>query len=294
MTILVTGFAGQVGHEVLLQLARRGLPVAGPGRELLDLAQARQIHALLDCLRPSAVINAAAYTAVDQAETEPELAYAVNRDGPGHLAAACRQLGIALIHISTDYVFAGDKSGPYLEDDPVSPASVYGSSKAEGERLVRERLPRHIILRTAWVYSARGHNFVRTMLRLGAERERLRVVADQRGCPTSAGDIAEAVVAIAERIVTPGFESWGTYHYCGGGAASWYEFARAVFAIAGELGGEPSCAVDPITTAEYPTAARRPANSVLDCSRLQHTFGIVPRPWEDGLREVLSELRSGA
>jgi dTDP-4-dehydrorhamnose reductase len=291
MTILVTGFAGQVGHELLVRLARRGLPLAGPGRDALDIAQPQQVQAVLRCLRPRLVINAAAYTAVDRAEAEPEQAYAVNRDGPRHLAAACRALDIPLIHISTDYVFSGEQAGPYREDDPVNPMGVYGRSKAEGEQAVRELLVRHIILRTAWVYGARGHNFVKTMLRLGSERDRLRVVADQRGCPTAAGDIAEAILGIAERILEPDFGSWGTYHYCGGGTASWHEFANAIFAIDSELSGRPPCAVDPITTAEYPTPARRPANSVLDCGRLAATFGIAPRPWREALREVLVELR---
>jgi len=243
------------------------------------------------------VINAAAYTAVDRAESEPEAAWADNCTGPANLAASCHDARVPLIHLSTDYVFDGTKIGAYREDDPVNPLGVYGKSKEAGDRAVRGALPRHVILRTAWVYSAHGSNFVKTMLRLAVDpqpTERpvlLRVVADQTGSPTSAADIAAAIGAIVQQIAA-GNTSWGTYHFAGGGAVTWHGLAEAIFELASPWRGPPPL-VEAIATADYPTPARRPANSVLDCSRIGAAFGIVPRPWRAALAEVIRELYEG-
>jgi dTDP-4-dehydrorhamnose reductase len=232
--------------------------------------------------RPDMVINAAAYTAVDRAESEPDAAWAANCTGPAQLAAGCREAAIPLIHISTDYVFDGSKQGPYREDDPVNPLGVYGRSKEAGDRALREALAEHVILRTAWVYSAHGHNFVKTMLRLAGERPVLRVVADQTGSPTSAADIVVRRLAAGEG-------RWGTFHFTGGGAVTWHGFAEAIFELAAPWRGPPP-RVEAITTADYPTPARRPTNSVLDCRLIADAFGIVPRPWSEALAEVIREL----
>jgi dTDP-4-dehydrorhamnose reductase len=238
--------------------------------------------------RPDMVINAAAYTAVDRAESEPDAAWAANCTGPARLAAACREAAIPLIHISTDYVFDGSKAGTYREDDPVNPLGVYGRSKEAGDRAIREALAEHVILRTAWVYSAHGHNFVKTMLRLAGERPVLRVVADQTGSPTSAADIAAAIAGVVRRLAAGGAQ-WGTYHFVGAGAVTWHGFAEAIFGLAAPWRGPPP-RVEAITTADYPTPARRPANSVLDCRYIGEAFGITPRPWREALADVIREL----
>ena len=229
------------------------------------------------------VANCAAYTAVDKAETERDQAFAVNATGPGVIARACAEAGAALLHISTDYVFRGDGDRPWREDDPIAPLSVYGESKAAGEAAVREALPRHVILRTAWVFAAHGNNFVRTMLRLGAERPELRIVADQRGGPTAAADIAAAILAIRERALAPGFDGWGTFHFAGAPATTWHDFAAAIFA---EKGGAAP-ALHPIATSDYPTPARRPSNSVLDCGKIGRVFGLAQPDWRRALSAVV-------
>ena len=238
----------------------------------------------------SLVINAAAYTAVDKAESEEDIAYAVNKDGPAYLASACKEAGIPLIHVSTDYVFDGSKKGPYLESDPVSPLGVYGRSKAAGEEEIRSRLQKHIILRTAWLYGIHGSNFVKTMLRLGKERQSLRVVSDQYGCPTYASDLAEAILAISENHLEGRKIVWGTYHFCGGGFTTWHAFAEEIFRIACRYQSFNVKEIVPIGTSEYPTAAKRPHNSVLDCSLLRKNFGIIPHPWEESLAVMIEKL----
>jgi len=237
--------------------------------------------------QPDAVINAAAYTAVDRAESEVEAAFAVNRDGPANLARACERAGISLIHISTDYVFDGSKQGAYVEGDPVSPLGVYGESKLAGEEAVRTLCPKHLILRTSWVFSAHGNNFVKTMLRLGAEREELGVVADQFGKPTSAAEIARLILD-----TLPDTEGkWGTYHLAQPDAVSWHGFAEAIFDAAKRQGIVMKVEqVQPISTADYPTPARRPANSELDCRLLKSVFGVTIRGWRESLAEVIGEL----
>jgi dTDP-4-dehydrorhamnose reductase len=278
--ILATGGTGQVGTALRQLGPRFGIEIVAPGRETLDLASPASIEAAVARRDWHAVVNCAAYTAVDKAESEPDAAHAVNAVAPELLATATAGRGIRLLHVSTDYVFDGSKPSFYLEDDPVAPLGVYGASKEAGERGVRTANPDHVILRTAWVVSPWGHNFVKTMLRLGAERASLRVVDDQRGCPTSATDIAEALLTIA----TKGGPA-GTWHFVNAGEASWCELARFVFDRAGM-----NVAVEPITTDQYPTPARRPANSRLATDKLQRTFGIRPRPWQDAVGEVVDTL----
>ena len=291
MKLLVLGAGGQVGRELCRREWPAGYRLAAFDRGDVDITREDSIAAAMQRERPDMVINAAAYTAVDRAETEPDAAWAANCTGPGQLAAACREAAVPLIHISTDYVFDGGKAGPYREDDPVNPLGVYGKSKEAGDRAIREALPEHVILRTAWVYSAHGHNFVKTMLRLAGERPVLRVVADQTGSPTSAADIAAAIARVVQRIAG-GQGRWGTYHFTGAGAVTWHGFAEAIFELAAPWRGPPP-RVEPITTADYPTPARRPANSVLDCRLIAETFGIIPRPWREALAEVIRELYDG-
>jgi dTDP-4-dehydrorhamnose reductase len=292
MKLLVLGAGGQVGHELRRYPWPAGTILTALDRNRLDITRREAVIATIAGEHPDIVVNAAAYTAVDRAETERDDAWAANCDGPGHLAASCRATGIPLIHISTDYVFDGTKKGPYREDDPIKPLGVYGASKEAGERAVRRALREHIILRTAWVYSAHGHNFVKTMLRLAGERPVLRVVADQTGSPTAAADIAGAIAAIVQ-CVSAGNAAWGTYHFTGAGAVTWHGFARAIFEGA-EVWRGPPPRVEAITTADFPTPARRPANSVLDCARIGAAFGVVPRPWRAALADTLAELGLGA
>jgi dTDP-4-dehydrorhamnose reductase len=289
MKILVTGTHGQVGWELTRRGRERGLAVEATDVEVFDITDHRAVKEQVCGQGWAFVVNCAAYTAVDRAESEPELALAVNRDGPAHLAAACGKARLPLIHISTDYVFDGKKDGPYRETDPVSPLGVYGRSKAEGEREVRSRLREHIILRTSWVYGIHGQNFVKTMLRLGQERRVLRVVNDQQGCPTNAADLAEVILAIAGQGDR---NPWGTYHYSGKGVTTWHGFAEAIFAEARKYTSLLVERVEPIPTAQYPTPAKRPANSVLDCSLFTRAFGIEPRPWRESLAEVMQGLFS--
>jgi dTDP-4-dehydrorhamnose reductase len=288
MKLLVLGAGGQVGRELCRFAWPAGCELAAFGRDGVDITQREAVFAAVAGECPDIVINAAAYTAVDRAESERGAAWAGNCTGPAILAAACRDRAIPFIHISTDYVFDGSKTGPYREDDPVKPLGVYGESKEAGERAVREVLPRHVILRTAWVYSVHGNNFVKTMLRLAGDRPVLRVVADQIGSPTSAADIAAAIGAIVQRLDS-GDTSWGTFHFAGAGAVTWHGFAEAIFEMASPWRGPPP-RVEAITTADYPTPARRPANSVLDCRRIGEAFGIEPRPWREALAEVIREL----
>jgi dTDP-4-dehydrorhamnose reductase len=277
-----------VGRDLCRAAWPAGTVLAPFERSAADIARRDAVTAVLDTRRPDLVVNLAAYTAVDRAEGDAEAAWRVNANGAGVVAEACAQSGIPLIHLSTDYVFDGEKMGPYREDDRINPIGVYGASKEAGERAVREALSCHVILRTAWVYGAFGQNFVKTILRLGAERDRLRVVADQRGCPTAAGEIAAAVVALAERIA-PGTQAWGTYHFAGAGETTWHGFAEAVLGLAEPYTGRRP-QVEAITTADYPTPARRPRNSVLDCGKIARAFGIAPAPWRAPLTAVIGEL----
>ncbi len=284
--ILVFGANGQIGREILGQAGDRAV---GFDHASVNICNAGSVAQAVHAHPPAAIVNAAAYTSVDKAETETEAAFRVNRDGAAVLAAAARAARVPIIHISTDYVFDGTKKAPYREDDPVAPLNVYGLSKASGEDAVRSICPSHVILRTSWVYSPHGANFVRTMLRLAADRPELRIVDDQTGCPTSAADIAGVIMAIVTQIADPGFTSWGTYHYRDADVVTWYGFARLIFEGATKYGQEAPRLV-PIDTASYPTAARRPAYSVLAIEKLETTFGIRPRPLREALGECLTAL----
>ena len=277
MRILLTGPTGQVGWELAPRLAALGEVVA-LDRSALDLADAGVLRARVRDVRPDVIVNAAAYTAVDRAESEPELALAINGVAPGVLAEEAKRLGALLVHYSTDYVFDGTKEGAYVEDDATNPLSVYGRTKLDGERAIRASGCRHLILRTSWVYASRGHNFLLTMLRLGAERSELRVVDDQRGAPTWARDIAGATV----RLLTNPPE--GLLHLTAAGETTWHGFACEIMRLAGL-----TAVVQRIPAAEYPAVARRPANSVLDNARLRAVAGIVMPPWEESLARCVAQ-----
>ena len=287
MRVLVTGADGQLGWELGNRGKEHGLDIVSVDLPDFDITRSSDIQKTVEQTGASLVINAAAYTAVDQAEKEIDLAYKVNRDGPAYLASVCAAAGIPLIHISTDYVFDGDKESPYLETDPVSPLGAYGRTKAAGEAEVRAGLYEHIILRTAWLYGVHGNNFVKTMLRLGREKESLSVVADQYGCPTYAADFAEAILTISEKHRDNHKLIWGTYHYCGNGMTTWYDFAKQIFKLAKGFDSTGLKEVVPVKTKEYPTPAKRPANSVLDCSLFIKNFGVRPRPWKDSLADMI-------
>jgi dTDP-4-dehydrorhamnose reductase len=291
-SILVVGCQGQVGQELLARGAAQGFSIAGLDLPDVDISDAHSALRAVETHEPGLVINAAAYTAVDKAESDAERALSVNADGPRHLARACASAQIPLFHISTDYVYDGANSTPYLEDDPIAPLGVYGHTKAAGDHAVRDLLKSHIILRTAWVYSPFGGNFVKTMLRLASEHDKLTVVDDQHGCPTAAGDIAHTLLTLARICLDdPGtmVDKWGTYHYCSSPATTWYGFAQAIVAKSAQRGGR-NVPVVPIATADYPTPARRPVNSVLDCNKIEKTFGIKVRGWSDALDETLEQL----
>jgi dTDP-4-dehydrorhamnose reductase len=284
----VLGRSGQLAQE----LARAAWPadwqVAFAGRDAIDLGEPERAAAAAMERGPDLVINAAAYTAVDKAGNEPELATRINALAPAAIAAACDKRGIPFVTVSTDYVFDGNKSGPYTEEDPVNPVSAYGRSKAEAERLVRAANPRHLILRTSWVFSAAGSNFVRTMLRLARERDVVSVVADQRGKPTAARDLAAAIVSASEALLRKP-EIAGTYHVANAQPTTWHDFAAAIFEDMHNR-NQRIPQLRAITTADYPTAARRPANSELATGKFERTFAIALRPWRAALPEVLDEL----
>lgn len=296
MTVLLLGANGQVGQELLRALAPLGPIVAttrsgtladGTACEVADLDQPGSLPALLERIRPNTVVNAAAYTAVDRAEQDRDAAWRANAESPGVIARWCAAAGVPLVHFSTDYVFDGQGVRPYHEDDATGPLGVYGESKLAGENAIREAAGRHLIFRTAWVYAAHSANFLRTMLRVGAERDVLRVVADQVGTPTPAALIADVT---ARALQHPGQLS-GTWHLTATGETSWHGFAEAIFAAAVARGLLPRAPrVEAITTAEYPTPARRPAYSHLDVTRLQADFNLTLPTWQDGLAQVVVQL----
>lgn len=286
--LLLFGAAGQAGHEIMALAAARGVEVVGYDRANANIADFAAVKAAVVAVDPRLVVNAAAYTAVDKAESEPEAAYAANALGAEFVARAAAARQVPVIQLSTDYVFDGTKTGAYKETDPVAPLGVYGRTKAEGEARVRQANPRHYILRTAWVYGRYGKNFLKTVLRLAGEREELRIVADQRGCPTATQDLAEAILAIGHAL-TKGIEVPGTYHFAGEGTTTWHGFAAAIVeAQAEKTGRRPK--VMPIATADYPTLARRPANSELDSSLFASVFGLRARPWPMRARETVEML----
>ncbi|MCY7384285.1 MAG: dTDP-4-dehydrorhamnose reductase [Microcoleus sp. CAN_BIN18] len=286
MKILLAGGSGQLAQELQPILLSVGEAIA-VDRTRLDLSQPESIRQAMADIQPDLVVNAGAYTAVDKAESEPELARAVNGIAPGILAEECEKLGASLIHFSTDYVFDGSKSSAYLETDSTNPLGIYGKSKLAGEEAIRQAGSRHIIIRTAWVYGNCGKgNFVKTMLRLGKEREEIRVVADQIGSPSWTADLAAATAHIIPGI---GLEDFGTYHYTNSGVCSWYDFAIAIFEEAEKLGFPLKVQrVIPITTVEYPTPAKRPAFSVLSTVKISALLGTYPPHWRQGLRQMLA------
>jgi len=290
MTLLIIGPNGQLGWELCRQAPQRGYNFVPAGRPDFDITRPDEVRAKVYDSGASMVVNAAAYTAVDDAEDNEEPAFRVNRDGPAFLAGACTECGIPLIHVSTDYVFDGLKQGPYLETDPIHALSVYGKSKAAGEDEIRQRLDHHIILRTAWLYGLHGRNFVKTMLRLGMEKEEIRVVADQIGCPTPAAELASCILHIADHIRAAGTIRWGTYHCCGTGRTTWHGFAEEIFRIARPLADLKVKRLIPITTQEFVCKAIRPRNSVLDCSALLENFGFSTRPWQERLQDHVPSL----
>jgi len=296
VTVLLFGGNGQLGQELRRALAplgevvvttRSGTLPDGTACETADFNAPASLTALLDRVRPDVVVNAAAYTAVDRAEDDRDAAWRANAEAPGVIARWCAAAGVPLVHYSTDYVFDGQGSRPYREEDATAPLGAYGGSKLDGEQAIRAAGGRHLIFRTAWVYASHSANFLRTMLRVGAERDVLRVVADQVGTPTPAALIADVT---AQALQHPGGLS-GTWHLTANGETSWHGFAEAIFAeavAAGKLARAPK--VEAITTAEYPTPAKRPAYSRLDVSKLESDFGIVLPGWQDGLKRVIAEL----
>ena len=285
--ILITGGSGQVGHCLKAQL-QGCAELSVPDSSALNIADRRSVRQAVETFRPDYIINAAAYTAVDKAESDAERAFAVNRDGARHLAEAAEAAGAAMLHISTDYVFDGAGGAPYDEAAPTAPQNIYGASKLAGEQAVLAACRRAVVMRTSWVFGANGQNFVKTMLRLGRERDSLGIVADQYGAPTAAADIAAALITIVRRHTPEQLaERAGIYHYCGSPYASWFEFAETIFAEAaaqGVLAKIP--AVKPIGTADYPTPAKRPTDSRLDCGKIRAVFGIGPCDWHSALSDL--------
>lgn len=286
----MTGGTGQVASALG---AAGGAAVRVVGRPVLDFDRPESIVASCREAAPWLVVNAAAYTAVDAAEDDAEAAYRANRDGPGALARLCAAAGVPLVHISTDYVFDGAKGAPYVESDPTAPTGVYGASKLAGEQEVLAAWTRTVVLRTSWVYAPSGKNFVRTMLRVGADRDRLRVVADQRGCPTTAADLADAILAIAARLRDGWRDEYaGVFHAAGSGETTWHGLAVATFEEAARFGARVPV-VEAITTAEYPTKAKRPANSRLDCGKLASVFAVRLPDWRVSLARTIDAVFAG-
>lgn len=289
MKILITGAGGQLGRN-LSKICNASHEVFALDRQALDISHLQDVERIIDEIRPACVINAAAYTAVDRAETEPDLAMKVNRDGPENLAKVCADLDIPIIHVSTDYVFSGEKSSPYVETDEVKSINVYGESKRLGEEAVRARCPKHIILRVSWVFGFYGNNFVKTIQRLSREREELRVVDDQLGAPTSTGNISRVLLRICENSQDPGFDDYGTYHYCDEPATNWFEFAKAIIEETRQYEALAVQRIIPISTEQFPTPAKRQQNSRMDCNKLKNQFGIEQYSWQTGLKKMIKDV----
>jgi dTDP-4-dehydrorhamnose reductase len=289
MEILILGGSGQVGTELRRFAWPEGVTVHAPSHAELDVTDKCAVVRAISARSWSAVINAAAYTAVDKAETDISAAWRANALTPAILATETARKRSPLIHISTDYVFDGAADRPYVESDPVGPLGVYGASKEAGEQAVRSGNARHVIVRTAWLVSSHGNNFVKTMLRLAAERDRLRVVSDQRGCPTSAADLARALATIALRLARDFDAPCGTYHAVNAGETNWCEFAREIMAQAAKRGAR-TVPIDAISTADYPTAAKRPANSRLATAKLDRDYGLSMNTWQSAISSILDEL----
>jgi len=280
-----------LGRDLLRRFRESRICVLGLGSGECDITRKDRVAARVGSRPWGAVINCAAYTAVDRAETEPHAAFRVNRDGAANVAEACGRESVPLIHLSTDYVFDGQSRVPYGEEDPARPLSVYGRSKWEGEEAVRGRWGKHLVVRTAWLYAAHGQNFVTAILRLARRREELRVVDDQFGCPTWTGDLAEGLVSMVRKVLdSPAGVQWGTYHLCGGGFTSRHAFARAIVEEGRRREALEVGRILPVATDQYPTAARRPPWAVLDCQKANTAFGIALSPWQTGLARMMEEL----
>lgn len=286
LKVAVTGANGQLGHQLVNKLSGK-VRLAAFDKARLNIADKTQVDAVMSAFAPDIIINAAAYTAVDKAEQEPELAAAINQHGPENLAKIADKLDAVLIHVSTDYVFDGSKEQPYIETDTTNPQSVYGLTKLAGEQAILQHCAKHIIIRTAWVFAEHGNNFVKTMLRLAQNRPELGVVADQQGGPTYAGDIADAITSIVLQLDDKNEQRFGIYHYSGTPYVSWYQFARNIFKHAEQQQLiEQAPVVNVITTAQYPTPAKRPTFSMLDCSKIQQVFGVKPSNWLAALNKL--------
>ena len=288
--ILLFGGNGQLGRELVRASAARTVPLVALSRAQAAIDNEAAVRDAIKRHGPSVVVNAAAYTKVDLAESETDAARQANEVGPAILAAACASARVPLIHISTDFVFDGSKHGAYVEDDPINPINAYGRSKAAGERAVRETARIHAIIRTSWVYGEFGHNFLKTMLNLAATRDELRVVSDQHGCPTSTSDLAAAILPVAPGLVADQ-DVAGTYHFAGSGVTTWHGFAARVIAAQAPLSGRAP-RITAISTRDYPTAARRPANSALDCGRFERVFGMRGLPWQEETDRITRILAS--
>ena len=284
--LIVFGAAGQVGRTVTHMAMSRNIALHAYTRSDVDICDAAAVTRAI--AGAGFVVNCAAYTAVDKAEDEPDTALAINAVAPGVMAAACAVGDVPLLHISTDYVFGNPLGRPWREDDAIAPQNIYGQSKADGEAAVRAACAKHLILRTAWVYDSEGKNFVLTMLQLGADRAELKIVGDQHGGPTSAEDIATAILRMVEIANEPGFTDWGTYHFSGAPATTWFDFAQSIFK------GAATPRLTAISTAQYPTPARRPLYSVLDCSKIAQKFGITQPDWQKSLDKVLEVVRGAS
>ncbi|WP_339742477.1 dTDP-4-dehydrorhamnose reductase [uncultured Maricaulis sp.] len=296
MKLLLIGRNGQLATEILKQAGQHDVTVHALSRNELDLSEPQRVVEVLSAVGDvDIVLIAAAYTAVDKAEADHETAFRVNAESVREIGRFCNQRNLPLIHVSTDYVFDGSREGyAYQPGDPVAPTGVYGASKLAGERALAETHAQSVIVRTSWIYSPHGHNFVKTMLKVGADRDELRIVSDQHGCPTSAADLAAALLSVARRVLEdPVPECWGVFHFCGAGATSWFGFSREIFDLAARRGFNSPRLV-PVSTAEYPTPAKRPANSVLDCARIGEIYGISPRPWGEALAETIEVLMNSA
>lgn len=289
MRLLITGAHGQLGSEIVRLALERGLPAIPLAREDLNIGDLEAVGRTIRKAAPSAVVNAAAFTRVDEAETHPEAALRVNRDGARNLAVTCREERIPIVHFSTDYVFDGQATRPYRPDDDPAPLGAYGRSKWEGEVAVRDATERHLILRTAWVFGVHGSNFVKSILRLARDREELRVVDDQRGSPTAADDLAEAALVALEHVRARG-SGWGTYHFVNAGSTTWHGFAERILARAAARVPLRARNIVPITTEELGLPAPRPRWSVLDTTSFVETFGHAPCAWEEALEDVLDRL----
>ncbi len=286
--ILLTGAKGQLGREIVRRAAKAGTPLKALGREAFDVTLLDNVMDAFERDPPALVVNAAAYTAVDDAESERANAFAVNCTGARNLARACAHVGAPLIHISSDYVFDGAAETPYTEDQPTAPINVYGQSKQAGEDAVRDMTAQHVILRSSWIFGLDGANFVKTILEAGRHRDELQVVDDQFGSPTYAGDLAEVILDVARRLTRKdiGAHGFGTFHCAGGGGTSWHNFTKEIYRIsAPHLPRQPK--ITPVSADHYAARARRPVNSVLDCAKLDNIYGIKMRPWAQGLTDML-------